>query len=253
VSFSPALTDLLFDMGLGDHVVGVTNYCMLPSGQTDIPAVGDRTRVSAEAILAVKPDVVLIQQNPQDFGAVRNIAPAVRIEHVRLETLLDVAAAVEQVGGIVGRQDLARSQGKAFTDKIEALRRQAGQQPRAKVLFTLGYERPGTGGAGTFVDEMITLAGGLNAAAERGYTGWPNLNRENILAMAPEVVVCQVAAGQEEQGRQYWQSFGDLPAVKSKRVFVVTDRRWTIPSMRSADLAAQLAEMVRSSDAGQGA
>ena len=243
VSFSPALTDLLYDIGLGDHVVGVTRYCMPPAGCAP-RVVGDRANVRAEPILSVRPDVLLIQQNPDDFGVLRGLAPDLRIEHVRIETLADIAAAVERIALIAGRGDLGRRRKAEFQADLDAVRtRVAGMKPKS-VLFVTGYDPPSTGGRGTFVDEMIGLAGGTNAASARGYAGWKKLNRENILAMKPEVLVCQVPPGDQARAREYWQTLDDLPAVRDREVFLVTDRRWTIPSMRSAELAGKLAEMI---------
>lgn len=252
VSYSPALTNLLYEMHLGDHVVGVTNFCR-PPGQTKPPAVGDAARVSAEAILAVKPDVLLIQQNPDAFGAVRSIAPKIRIEHFKIETLKDVAEAIERIGRIVGRADLGEKHKKAFLSRFRAVQQRVANRPRVKVLFVIGYDRPSTGGKGTFIDQMIRLAGGLNAATERGYVGWKRLNRENILAMAPEHLVCQVGPDQEQDAQRYWQSLPDLPAVKNHRVSIVTGQSWTIPSISLAEYTSRLAEIIHPSEGQQGA
>ena len=250
VSFSPALTDVLYDVGLGEHVVGVTSYCQT-RGQDPPPVVGDRNRVSAEAILAVEPDVILIQQNPDDFGAVRYLAPGVRIEHFTIETLDDIAAAAARVGVIAGDEAAGLRHKERFLNELESVRRSVAGLPRPGVLFLNGFDRPGTGGKGTFVDEMIRLAGGVNVAAERGYERYPTLNRENIQAMAPDVLVCQVAPGQEDAARAYWQTLADLPAVRSGRVFIVTEQGWTIPSLRSAEYAKRLAAIIHPDSAGK--
>lgn len=243
VSFSPALTDLLYDMGLGDHVVGVTSYCIVPEGSNP-PVVGNRTRIGTEAILVVRPDVILIQQNPDDFGAIRSIDPNIIIEHIRIETLDDVGAAIERIGEIAGAETVAGRHRKVFTDKLESLRRASSGSGKVSVLFLMGYDRPATGGKGTFIDEMINLAGGINAATRRGYVGWKNLNRENILAMSPEVLIYQVPEDQADQAREYFKTFKGLPAVETDRLFVATDRRWTIPSMRSVDLVVRMARWI---------
>ncbi|KKK98102.1 hypothetical protein LCGC14_2646120, partial [marine sediment metagenome] len=194
VSHSPAITDLLYGMELGDHVVGVTNYCM-PPGDSKPAVVGDRINVSAEAILAVKPDFVLIQQDPKAFGAVTAIRPDLRIEHMTIETLDDVAAAMDRIGEITGKSELTGRHRQAFTDKLQAVREKVAGLETPSVLLVGGYEHPFTGGKGTFVDEMIAIAGGLNAASLKGYSNWPSLNRENIQAMKPEVLICQVSPG----------------------------------------------------------
>ena len=244
VSFSPAITGMLFEMNLGRHVVGVTTFCTVPAGERDIPVVGDRARVSAEPILAVRPDVILVQQNPADFAAVTNIAPRVRIEHFTIESLADIAAAIERIGAIAGDQQAGLAHKEAFLSRLEAVRRRTAGLARPRVLFLLDFDKPSTGGAGTFISEMIDAAGGLNAAAAAGYSGWRTLNRENVISMAPEVLVCQVSPGQEAAAADYWRTLGDLPAVRAGRVHVVTDSRWTVPSIWSARFAEELASMI---------
>lgn len=244
ITYSPALTALVFDMGFGEHVVGVTTFCQPPAGNDDLAIVGNLAQISTEAILAVKPDVLLVQQNPAAFAAVTSIDPHVRIEHFTIETLGDVAAAIQRIGMIVGAEDLATRRARAFCDKLESIRQRTAKLPRPKVLFVSGYDRPGTGGAGTFIEEMIQTAGGINAPTQRGYSGWKTLNRENILAMAPDVLICLVPENQAVAAMGYWQSMGDLPAVKAGRIYTVADDRWMIPAAWSADFASQLAEIL---------
>ena len=231
-------------MGMDEHLVGVTKYCKLPPTRRDVVIVGDLARVSAEAILAVEPDVVLVQQNPTDFAAVVAIDPHVRIEHFTIETLADIAGAIERIGEILSDETSAKNVSRKFSTTLASVRQRTAGLSRPKVLFVLGYTRPSTGGTGTFIDEMIALAGATNAASSAGYAGWKTLNRENIQAMAPEVLICQVAPSQQDAAKRYWQSLPDLPAVKAKRVHTVSDGRWTVPSVWSAELAEELARIV---------
>ncbi len=252
VSYSPALTDLLYDMELGEHVVGVTKYCQPPGGSNP-SVVGDHSNISAEAILAVEPDVVFVQQNPAAFGALVSIRPDLPIEHFDIETLGDIATAMERIGELTGKKNLAAEHITAFNNMLQAVRDRVASKPRPKVLVVENYEMPSTGGAGTFVDEVITTAGGVNAAALRNYKGWKRLNIENILAMEPDVLVCQVSPGYEQKAIDHWRKLTDLPAVRTGRVFTVTDRRWTIPSMRSAEVARERSLMIHPMPTSQGA
>jgi len=242
VSFSPALTQILFDMGLGDHVVGVTRWCILPVGeQREI--VGDREIVSTEAILNVEPDIVVIQQSDEKFNALRAVDPRIQIEQFEIETLRHVAMAIERLGGLAGDFELGIERRRAFEADLKAVADGVAGKPRPRVLFLIGYDRPLACGKGTFVDDMITLAGGANAAAER-YDLYANVSNEVVIDLAPQVLICQVDVGQQDLARAHWNSLKDLPAVKSKRVHVIIDRRWTIPSTLSAMFAAELAEMI---------
>jgi len=246
VSFSPALTETLFALGLGPHVVGVTRYCVLPAGES-VPAVGDAFDVNAEAILSVDPDVLLVQTSDlRRFEGVRQIDPEVRIEQFHIETLADIRAAIERIGQILGREDLARRGLRRFDAKLNAVSRSVAGLARPRVLFVTGADRPAVAGPGTFVHDLIELAGGVNAGTDiPGNTRWRETHVEAILAAAPEVLICQAhRADQVESVRAYWLGWENLPAARDRRVHVVTDRHWSIPSIRVADLAPKLAEMI---------
>jgi iron complex transport system substrate-binding protein len=242
VTYSPALTGMLFDMGLGDHVVGVTGQCQLPPGQAR-PVVGDSYSVNAEAIAAVEPDLVLIQQKPEVFDALRKVKPNVRIEHFDIETLADIAAALERIGKLAGDEKLGVRAREGFHARLAEVRQQMKDSPRPKVLFLIAYQydKPGTGGERSFVHELIDIAGGADAAGR--YTRWADLDASTILSLQPDVLVVWTRPSSLDQARQYWQGFAGLNVPKD-RIFVVTDPNWTIPSPRIADLAGELAKMV---------
>lgn len=251
VSFSPALTQILYDMGLGAHVVGVTRLCPVPEARTK-PVVGDRKAVSTETILNVEPDVVVIQQNPDDFGALRRVMPAVRIEHFSIKSLDAIAAAVARMGRIAGRDDLGARCRERFRGELESIRERTAGRDRPKVVFLIEFDRQATAGRGTFVGEMIELAGGTNAAAAK-YDRWANISNEAVVALAPDVLVCQTDPGKASAAMDHWRQLGGIPAVRAGRVHVVTDPGWTIPSTRSSRFAARLAEMIHPAAAAEGA
>ena len=241
VSYSPALTEMLFDMGLGGHVVGVTARDILPADQSR-HVVGDRNRVNAEAILAVEPDVILVQQNPEDFQRVLSVNRKIRLELFEIQKLDDVAAAMDRIGRIVGREEVGRRAAERFRSELQGIRDRAAGRSRPRVLFVMGYDRPFIGGAESFVNEIIELAGGIDAAGD--YKRWSGVNAEYIIAAAPDVLICQVDAGQEYAARKYWMGMEGLPAARTGRVHVVTDRHWTIPSPRLTKIAAEAADII---------
>jgi iron complex transport system substrate-binding protein len=243
ISYSPAITDMLFEMGLGDHIVGVTSQCNLPAGQLRT-VVGDAlsARSSSEAMAAVEPDIILIQQSPENFAALKQIRPGVRIEHFDIETVADIAAALERLGTLAGNEAIGRAAKEKFLRQLDSVRARTAGLPKPATLFVLGWDRPSTGGARSFLHEMIQIAGGQDVAEK--YPRWSELNAESVLAMAPEVLICWSDAGTEDRARQYWAGLSTLPAVRSGRIFVVSDRGWTIPSARIAGLADELAGMI---------
>jgi len=249
VSFSPALTDMLFEMGLGDHVVGVTTQCTLPPG-VDRPRVGDAFTVRAEPILAVEPDVVLTQSDSKEFETLTRIKPGIKVEHFTIERLDDIPAAVERIGELTAEPTLAAKINKEFRDTLKQVASRVRGKDRPRVLFIMGYENPSTGGAGSFIDDMIRQAGGINAAGN--LSRWANLNLDAIIISKPDIIVCLLDnlenAPDAQKAKDYWLKIESLPAARSGRVYVVTDPLWTIPTPRLAKYVEKLSDIIHPSD-----
>jgi len=243
VSFSPAITAMLFEMGLDDHIVGVTTHCTVPEG-LDIPVVGSQLNIRAEPIVAVAPDVLLTQTTPARFETVRKLMPDVRIEYVRIETLTDVAETMGRIAALLGQADKGNEAGKQFLAQLDTVRNRVAGRRRPRVIFVMGHRDPSTAGRATFMNELIDVAGGVNVAAEK-YDGWKQTGIESVLKLAPDVIVCQCEqADKAGEAKTYWQdlvrSSGSAVAVH-----VVTDKRWTIPTGWQAHTAApRLADMI---------
>ena len=253
VTFSPAITEMVFDMGLGEHVIGVTRFCILPPGQ-ERPVLGDANDVNSEAILAHRPDVLLVQTGDlRRFEGIRQVNPQVMIERFTIETIPEIRSAVERIGRLVGREDLAGRALDRFDGKLRAVSLRVVGRPRPRVVFVMGTKQPTVAAPGSFVHDLIELAGGVNAGRDvPGRTRWRRTGIEAILAAGPEVLICQVFPPEEPaSAREYWTGWKDLPAARKQRVFVVSERHWSIPSTRLADLAATLAGMIHPESAGR--
>lgn len=244
VTYAPSTTDLAFDMGLGENVVGVTKWCILPAGQSR-PVVGDAAQVNAESLLAVKPDIIFHDIDESRFDGFRRLVPSVKIIRLRARTLDELRTSIETMGQAVGREDLAAVLRKRLDEQFEELAQAVADWPRPRVLFVLGTEHPSTPGADTLSGELIVAAGGVNAAAEAGLKGWTNINAEAVLKMQPDVLICQVTYEQERAAaRQYWANMPGLKAAETNRVHVTADRRLTFPGSGVARNARVLAEMI---------
>jgi iron complex transport system substrate-binding protein len=244
-SLAPALSHMLFAMGLGEQVVGVSRYCTLPEGE-ERPVLGDALTVSTEAVLASDPDVLLIQSDPTKYEPLRRLDPGLAIEHFSVETTADIVSALRRLGELAGQPALGARHADTLEAGLEELRAQAQGAHRPRVLFVMGSEKPGSAGRGSFVHELIQLAGGENVAAE--LEGWPTLNLEYVLAAQPEVLVCWTTPQDAERDRQRWLALEDLPAARDGRVHVVTETTWTLPTPTLLEHARQLSAWVHPRD-----
>jgi iron complex transport system substrate-binding protein len=236
-SLAPALTWMLFAMDLGDLVVGVSRYCTLPEGEQR-PVLGDALTVSTEAVLAAEPDVLLIQSDAAKYAPLQRLDPDLRVEHFSVETTADIVSAQRRLGALAGHPERGEQHAATLDAGLAELRTQNQGAERPRVLFVMGSEKPGSAGKGSFVHEIIELAGGENAAAE--LEGWPTLSLEYVLAAQPDVLICWTSPQNAERDLERWASLQDLPAARSGRVHVVTETTWTLPTPVLLDHARQL-------------
>jgi iron complex transport system substrate-binding protein len=244
VSFSPAITQMMFDMGLSEQVVGVTRLCELPAG-AERPRVGDALSFNSEAILAVRPDVILTQTAAAKFQGVLDVDSHVKVVPLSIESLSDIPAAMLKIGQELGCEKVARRKADAFNRAIQAVEQRIRILPRKRTIFVMGTDRPTAAGAGTFVADMIAAAGGVNVgAAISGQTIWRPAQIEAVIAARPDVLICQVSPGREAAAKAYWMQWKDIPAATVGQVYVVSDPDWSIPGPNLARLLPKLAAMI---------
>jgi len=249
IPYSPALGALMFEMGLGDCVAGITRWTPLPPN-VKRPIVGDVQSPDPEAVLAAQPDCILVQlARKETFEKIVALRPGIRLVVVEIEELADIRRAALLIGALTGQTNAAETAVAEFDRRLENVRRHAESPLRRRVLFVQGTDHPLVAGTGTFAAELIELAGGANAgAAVPGLSRWRMTELEAIIAAKPEVIVCQVDdARQESAARAYWEKWKSIPAVAGGRVHVVSGPEWTIPSLRMAEIAERLFEIIRGS------
>jgi iron complex transport system substrate-binding protein len=255
VSVAPSATEILFAIGAGDRVVGRTDWCVRPKAAQPLPSIGGYSTPSLEAVLALQPDCVVyvpsIVRDAPAFAQAMEAAGArvVPVEMAGIEsaiatiTELGKATGAEQHAGALAaqlRRDLAEATA-AFTGK---------GAPR--VLVTLSHEPHAlfVAGRGTFIAELLELTGARNAAQADGYFA---ISAEALLAAAPDVIID--AAGPMENpvraaaaSKRLWARFADLPAVKAKRVHLITDAAVIVPGPRMADAVRLFGSLVHGAE-----
>ncbi|HOW89609.1 MAG TPA: cobalamin-binding protein [Elusimicrobiales bacterium] len=191
VSLAPSTTEILFALGLDGEIAGVSSYCDYPPSAAGKPKIGDFSHPSMETIVSLKPDFV--------FATGLEQAPAIE-ELRRLGMKVYVAdpadfsglfSTISDIGRITGRTQEARRLIKAMKKDIAAVRARASSVPRGKkvrVFLEIWRDPLMTAGRGSFVDEMISLAGGVNVAGDvpRPYC---NYSAEKVVSADPDCVI----------------------------------------------------------------
>ncbi len=219
VSLAPSITEILFAIGAGDMVAGVTQFCDFPSEATRKPKVGYGSP-NVESLIALQPDLVLA---PQDFVKPDLVASLDRL-HIPVfflagRTVDGVLAQVQTLGRMVEREAEAAALVMELRRRIAAVKQRVQGQAPVRVLYVLNSEPLITVGPGSFIDQLIGLAGGINIAA-KSHDAYPRLSIETVLLEDPEVLIFPVGAteGMAEEQQRIWQRWTGLSAIKRGRV-----------------------------------
>lgn len=248
VSTAPSITEMLYALGLGDRVVGVTNYCRYPPEARLKPKIGDYTSPNIEAIAALKPDLVIIQTNP--------IRLADRLQALHLKTLEinqdDLAALYNSfrvVGAATGSEATAQQLIAETQSKLEQIRRRAASLPRVRVMFVIGrtpnrLDGLVAVGKASYLNEIMHTAGGENVFRDAP-AQYPSVSLEEVLARNPQVIVdmgdmsdtVNITQKHQRQVVDLWQRMGSIAAVKEHRIFAVASDIFVVPGPRVVDAA----------------
>ena len=221
VSLMPTVTDLIIAMDAHDRLIARSDY------DTDrkiahLPSLGGGLTPSVEWLASQKPDLVISWPDQGSRSLVNQLATVnVPVYSARSESIDDTYRILTHVGELLGIQQKADSLSNAIRDGLNAVRSAAATKTRVKVLYVVGVDPPMVAAGGTFIDELITVAGGRNLFPELKL--WPQINLEEVLQRDPDVIVL-ADTGKEDPYKLLSSLPGwrELRAVKTRRVHRVS-------------------------------
>jgi len=249
VTMAPSLTETLVALDLEDRVVGLTRYCPEIDGAVNVGGYFDP---SYETILSLDPDLVIVMQSHDELHR--------RLRDLGLDTLRvdqhdvrGILASVETIAKRCGVEDRGRGLADGLRLALDEVATAVEGLDRPRVLVVVGRE-PGAGRVGTlwaaaddtFYDDVIGLAGGVNAISN-SVIRYPELSREGLIAVDPDVILDVVADGgvrgvSLDAAAADWLEFEDLRAVRAHRIHVLMQDFVVIPGPRIVDTVRAFAE-----------
>lgn len=243
VSMAPANTEIAYAIGAADKMVAGTSYDDYPEEATSLPKIGDFANPSVEKIASFQPDLVLATGGIQDKlrGKLEELGMQVYV--VDPKTYADVQTAIADIGQLAGTSEAAQQVVDAMEQAKADVQAAVGSLAPVTTFLEI-YSKPlMTAGSGTFIDDMITIAGGTNIGAEAG-SGFPEFSTEVLVKDDPQVYVADSGSMSEPGDIAERAGFAELTAVKDGRVYVIEDSLIARPGPRLADGLRQLAEMI---------
>jgi len=254
VSLTPALTEILFAVGAGNRVVGVTQYCDFPPAAKAKPKVGGYVNPSVEAVLALKPDLVLVSPGPGNRDSALALRRAgLRLEIVPAETLEESLAAIESVARLVGDETAGRDLAAAVRVRLDAVAKRVAGEPRVRTFFCIQTDPIIAAGRDTLPSQLLELAGGSNVVSALRY---PRLDVEAVAGAKPELILqsrMDLANDDAHVEDAFWKRWPSILAVARGRIVVLPDDLTLRPGPRVADAAEELAAILHGEAEGRGA
>lgn len=229
VSLAPNTTEILFALGAGAQVVACTNACTWPPEVKTLPRVGDM-HIDLERVVAVAPDLVVAEWVTPPELVTRLRALGLRVLQTDSSTLQGYLATLRVLGAATGHTAEAsrmRASLEARLAQMRARLRHLPSRQRARVFVEIWSRPLQTAAAGTFIDEMVVLAGGVNVFSE--LEQYPQVSPEALVMRDPDVVLLTSSSPQEFASRPAFQS---LQAVRGGRVFAIDPDTLTRPGPR---------------------
>jgi len=221
VSLSPATTEILFALGVGDRLVGVTSYDDYPPEKVqDLPKVGDFQGPNIEAILAQKPDLIFASRlsGQEQMDALHQAGfTVVVLEAASFQQVFDSIRLTAHITNTTATGEQLISQ---MEKEINEVQKKVQDLPPVKTFYLVDANGTWTAGKNTFIDELITIAGGENIAGN--VTGWVQYSLETILEKDPAVILTAPHAGKIEEIKQT-TGFKETAAVKNNRIYTISD------------------------------
>ncbi len=244
VSLAPSVTETLFALGAGDRLVGVTTYSNYPPQAQRIAKVGSFVKPSLEAVLAKQPDLVVGVPGGADREQIKRMKRlGLRVLVIPSASLGDLFSSIRFLARVVGRQEA----GEKLLQRIRAQINQvkttiAGTQPR-RVLMVVGLHPLVAVGKGTFIDEILTLAGGENIAGAAP-PAWPHLPIEYVIAKAPQVIIEGGTGSERGELGKHWADLKSIPAVKEGRIYSYFSDKILRPGPRVGEALKEIAQLI---------
>lgn len=234
VALAPSITEIVYALGSQECLVGVSQHSDYPPEAAELPQVGSFVNLNVERIAALQPDLCLAIKDGNPVTAVEQLealgVPVFAVNPVDLETVMQ---SVTAIGDVLNARPRAQALIAQMQQRLDLVAAQvATLSHRPKVFFQIGVSPIVSVGSATFIDKLITLAGGTNIAG--GVTPYPRFSREQVIALAPEVMIVSSMdrAAVFEQVLDEWRQWPAIPAVRDKALYIAPSNLFDRPTPR---------------------
>ena len=240
ISTSPAITEILFALGAGDQVVGVTDFCSYPKKACLLPSIGGPLNPSTETWISLKPDLIIIQE---DSEIIQKSAKIFRIPSltVSFSNLRNILTSIHIIADSLQVSEAGHQLTEKIKIRINDYRSRLKElKPRQVLMLLSDTNDPSRDlyavGRGTFLNELLTIAGGENVLPDT-MAKYPKISKEYIIAKSPEIIIevgpkSNLSNEEIKVRKKTWGKYSTLRAVKDDRLYFIGADYILIPGPR---------------------
>ncbi len=246
ITLTPTATEMVVALGAGDRLVGVDRFSRLPAGTRDLPRVGGFVDPNVEAILALAPDLVIVDRVQETAAAVLRGA-GIRTLELPMQTIADLEHGLEATGDALGLGPRARAITGGIERAIEETRARHTGGPRPVVMAVVDRDPSSmrsmvVAGPGSYIDELLAIVGVANAMAASGVR-YANIGNEQLLQARPDIIIESVHVDHGEKPGA-WPDLPSVPALANHRIYRIDDPMFMSPSPALPEALKRLEAMV---------
>ena len=249
VSLVPAATEMVFAMGAGARLVGVSNYDTYPPEVAALPKLGGLLNPDVEHLLAIKPDLVIVYATQSELRRQLDRASIPTFVYVH-RGLPDITATIRALGDRIDAAAAAKGLADRIESQLGAIRTRVAGRPRPKTLLVIGRETGtlrgilASGGSG-FLHDLLETAGAEDVLGDVKRES-VTVSTEMLLARAPEVIIelhygTDLTRDRVEPERRIWSRVPSVPAVRTGRVLLLSGNEFVVPGPRVGVVAERFA------------
>ena len=249
ISTAPSITETLFALGLGSRVVGVTIYCKFPPKAAELPKIGSFLNPDLEAIAALHPDLVVVQQQPNHLC--EELARLhIRFVEVDSPNLDAIYAGARAIGKAADAAPAAEALISSMRSQLEAIKTKADGHSKPAALFLVGHNAGSltgliAGSGSSYFSDLLKTAGGTNIFSDAS-TPYPTVSLEEVLVRNPDVILELSGESRPKQHQviSLWQHERSLKAVTTGRVYAIPSGAFLVPGPRAIEAAGILLHLL---------
>jgi iron complex transport system substrate-binding protein len=254
VSTAPSITEMLYALGLGERVAGVTDFCRYPPEAALKPKIGGYLHPNLEAVIALRPDLVIAEKSMvrEAFSL-----PGLKLKLLEVDdsTIQGIYESIETISRAAGVGERGKDLASKLAGELAMIRNRAARPPRPRVLFVVG-RTPGriedliAAGGPSYLSEVMRIAGGENVFQDAAIA-YAKVSLEEVLSRDPDIIIDMgemsqtigVTEGRKQAVVALWRRYPFLKAVRENKVFAVASDIYVVPGPRVVEAARELARL----------